>query len=444
MDRCFRVDAGKIIVVYPEEGHGSGDYATAYKIASNFHTEESVPKDQIVLAATYPERFTPFNELEFEVVHRVDLFYEKINSVALLVLAPLTTPYFPLPSFPPSLGLFEYGLFNELQYKKPLTDYVSGASFGLLEDEIGVMIDPELKMWKMSGVMRDPYTRIGLLTRLPNGLQRAILGDSASEEVIRGFAETKKLYLGYAHYHEPQESFIKSVFEYEKEHFPVIFLPNCNPSSLSSPLREVLEVISYDMSSDTYTLIQSPPGNRGRIIVGNVSNSAFKTIMGAAERQTLTTGDSSAAEAISAGKLALYEQCSHKVRFGDGLVRRYGSRILVFDSRLSFSPASAREVFIGSEPVEEDPSSLDAWPKVRSLSLERLEKGALQIQPLRYPGREKMEFDTPYIILPDEVSELLIDQETNRSSLPEFSDSHFSLTLATVSKPSVYLIIRKK
>lgn len=444
MESSFRLGPDKIIVVYPQEGHGSGDYATAYKVASNFCTEEGIPHHQIVLAARHPERFAPFNDLEFALVDRETFYYERINSVALLVLAPLQEPYFPIPFFPPSIGLFEYGYPNGLLGKKVLEDYISSASFGLLEGEIGVMIDPELRMWKMSGIMKDPKKRIELLTKLKAPLQQAILGDTSSPDPISEFVEKKKLYLGYAYSHEAQESFIEAILEYVKDHFPVIVLPNCKHGNLSRSLKERLEIISYEMASDTCTVLESPRDSLGKLIIGHVSNSAFKVIMGAAECQTLTTGDSSAAEAISAGKLAIYEASAHKDRFARGLYRKYGRQIHICENRRRFDARHVTYLFTSPVDNVEDPSVLDAWPQIRRLSLEALNKGRTQTQPTRYHGYKEMEFGSPYIIPVKELVELQID-ESGMSLLPELSDSRFfcnRATLATLTESSFFLIVR--
>jgi hypothetical protein len=201
------------------------------------------------------------------------------------------------------------------------------------------------------------------LPKLPQGLRAAILGNNHS---VKQFAETSKLYFGYASFEQPEawyRAFIGAILLRSKENSEkpeelTFVLPgNCSVRDMATFLgnhgvKEFILMTSKDHGKcfeeenipiahavDT----QGTRPHRIKVIMPNaLAAKDFIEVMQAAESQVLTTGDHSLTEALMAGKQTLYQMVSHKnelVKRLDELFQRktektQGERLFTPEKRL--------------------------------------------------------------------------------------------------------------
>lgn len=225
----------------------------------------------------------------------------------------------------PYLGFSEYNVYpRKKAYENPDDkEYVLG--FG--EKCLGIFLDEELIDFYRSKIYMNRTKRCEMLLELPLSLRDAILEKQTPEE----YSKTSSFYMGYSYYLETAMQFLALVAEKEsKDPFRTIdiVIPGKKRSSTGtqtlihdffkhpqlfpvealkkfniSEVRCGAHVLKISDSDGKILKIHNPP---------LLEKEDFKTCLKASDPLMLVTGDQSLSEALSAGKVIMYEQLAHK------------------------------------------------------------------------------------------------------------------------------------
>lgn len=422
------------IAIYPQAAKGLGDYATAAAFAENFF-RHGLSREQIVFVSEEPQNFALFNQRNFQIISEDEL-RKRVKEVALLVIGPCTLTY---PSFidlkTPTLGFYEYDYENE-PWNPHIENWAKTNSLGIGKDNMGMWIEPELVEWTSNPDSKNPLKRLEPLSALPPNLQRAILGDLYSEETVRSFHETKRLYFGHAYRLSSQKAFIHALGRIAPNHEIIVVMPGY--------ARDDYRIREYDWVEDVYT----EKGNHSSITVirGLLPYPHMKKICMAAQKETVATGDGSLALAISASTNFVYERLEHKRKLGSALLEEYGGH--------------NRPIFYPEIP----PDFVDIWGKRNLEEFEAVNQRIIQtkdaaltvipfidrflkesreaIYPIDYPDKdEDLPYDQVVFVSTFKLCSLQIRGDTGESDLLMFQDSTFEIRGAY---PGKYTLIRRK
>lgn len=207
----------------------------------------------------------------------------------------------------PSIGIDEYGSKGEAKM-----------CMGLNKDQLGVFIDPVEYAWSQSAEAQKASTRLKELSKLPESLQRAILGKTHTKEAIEEFEKSSDFYFGYGPSLSQKLYFIYAItllqFEMEKSaKTPTIFMMGKpfleDPENLNyfiGKMKELgvteIELLKrsnadgefmtkvFDLTGGSETGIKK---QKVRLIFGPVRQENTASLIRASEMETLSTGDQS-------------------------------------------------------------------------------------------------------------------------------------------------------
>ena len=225
----------------------------------------------------------------------------------------------------PYIGLSEYNVFprKTLYENKDDREYVLG--FG--ENCLGLYLNEDLKIYFHSGEGQDKLRRLSHLAHLLAPLKEALLEGST----IEVYSQTKVFYMGYSYYLNSAIQFLALVAQKEKgsSHQTIdVLIPGLkrnaagDKKALFESMKDVKQFIPKHFISCGFSEIRC----HGHVIqlseqpgkILNIHNPQtlekgdFLQSMLASEPLMLVTGDQSLSEALSAGKMVMYEQLAHK------------------------------------------------------------------------------------------------------------------------------------
>lgn len=303
---------------------GNGDIMCAAKIARYLHEKLGVNLENIVLGIGLPH---PSELLKNTGITQVNLSDPRLLQGDVVIVGPgiwtdFNPEYFRGNSRLPILLVREYGF--TVDSSMPRTD-IRKYSLGLAPSALGVLLSPELLDWSSSEKTQEE--RLSNLEFLPTPLQEAILGEPYSEESVRSFSEGSKLYFGYAHHESLMRSFLQAVVSMNVQlqdsadlcfYFmgdQVLRFSEADVEQLKSQGVGTVEYVEGPLLSQKTVYKISENEKTLRIIIGPLDPMYVNFMHKISEYETLSTGDQSFSEAISAGKIPVYETYLHKKVF---------------------------------------------------------------------------------------------------------------------------------
>lgn len=231
-----------------------------------------------------------------------------------------------LPDKYPFLRIPEYGC----TYKQEKF-YEKSKVTGLCTHEFGIFIDPKIisAIESFKEKKQNPLLHINNL--IDKSLQKQILQNASD---IESYSQRSNLYFGYAHSTTSHVHFIKAVANLEKgndKNVDLILILD-NPLELDllitpevkSELRKAgfgkIKIAPTEQTSFSTLKISLKSSKVLRIIPKNsLVHKDVETCLIMSRPLSLVTGDQSISEAISAGKIFIYELWSHKIQFEKSL-----------------------------------------------------------------------------------------------------------------------------
>lgn len=308
---------------------GLGDFICGLKTSLYFQNYLNVNKANLTFFNNANDYFRSILENTEVSVEKEDFFQIRLRRPDLQVIIPVvdllvSRPYVALNDVP-TLAISEYGIKpdKDLGYYKSVHAY----SLGLSKKSLGIFIDPELREWSKSENAKDRSFCLKELEYVPSELSTAILGKEYSQSAIDEFKENSKFYFCYASEQSEILSFIQAVMISDKsinvDNYTFYCMGDAlDPKTLSienfKRCSNLKEIISFNyLKNDHIVNLQINPAEKKtvRIITGKIAHGYVSRLHKASEKITLVTGNQSFSEAISAGKIVVFELLKHTARF---------------------------------------------------------------------------------------------------------------------------------
>lgn len=341
------------IAIYAEIFGGLGDARGSLTIGESL--KESNSRYNITISAQngFENKFKVFKQAS-KINLVFSTFGELLNGMYDMVIAyPIITETFrPISNLSRSLvtvlGFTEYGYQPSLHSYKLIEQNKERIDtemhrLGPGEEELGMMMDKKLYLsyLKTSGISSQERLSENL-RGIPKILQELILKDSFSLSSVEKFDTTHKLYFGYSALSEAKDIFCEVIASISTKTNPYIILVGKPITPLSEQNRGInhhffqqlkkrgITTVEYHYGPELNslhkkTLILNPHSPNDRVMslicVEKLNHDLIIALEKASEPETLATGDHSIVEALSLGKIPIYEMLPHKHAFVQDLIK---------------------------------------------------------------------------------------------------------------------------
>lgn len=462
----------KVMVLAGNPSGGLGDAMTARKICLYISEHFGVATANLTLAsAAYGD--DPGATYDLLISDKMKLKSNEFSTVESLdpdvqIFFPdeyTARPYIALDNTVPTLCLGECG---HPPPKALESNTVHVAALGLSDDSMGYVPDPQLRAWAAQKGSLTPTQKLEKLETIPEVIQRAILGEAYSKPAIESFAKSSKLYFGYANDVKEISHFIEGIVKMHHElktgsefcfymmgnTITLPFIPEgCSADYRDMLLKKLPNLKGLGIGGIDFVCAKTgqidkfecdpASSKRIKVIVGSLDPQHVRAMHMASEEETLTTGDQSFCEALSAEKIPIYEILNHKENFyRQFLAAAKELAIDLHDGSSKIDPDKVKNFLIG---LRKDPAKLElvkkvmkriaaqyefdkqfdkALHKVLSTTVKKTKLQRIDNFDLDKITSDDIPLDTPFLISKVAMSALKISGETGESDLTNKYESY--------------------